>query len=150
MVESMYNKKIDHSPHDLFVEMDELEGEEWVEQARWIKYEEAREAFETSLEQDPDFDSGHLGLAQYHLAIGEYESAQRELDLSLNQGTAISYYYSAAIHAAAGDNDVALKKLGASLRQGFRDFAVLEASPYFESLRSDPRYEELIGRYKDD
>ena len=33
-----------HKPHALFVEMDELMGEEWVEQARWIKYEEAREA----------------------------------------------------------------------------------------------------------
>ena len=26
------------------VEMDELEGEEWVERARWIKYEEDLEA----------------------------------------------------------------------------------------------------------
>jgi len=36
-------KIFDHSPHDLFVEMDELQGEQWVEMARWIKYEEARE-----------------------------------------------------------------------------------------------------------
>ena len=36
-------KAYDHSPHDLFVEMDELEGDQWVEQARWIKYEEDRE-----------------------------------------------------------------------------------------------------------
>ena len=27
-------KEFDHSPHDLFVEMDELQGEEWVEMAR--------------------------------------------------------------------------------------------------------------------
>jgi hypothetical protein len=46
MVERMYGprmKELDHSPHDLFVEMDELVGEEWVEQARWIKYEQKRE-----------------------------------------------------------------------------------------------------------
>ena len=42
MMTNLYDK-FDHTPHDLFVEMDELEGEEWVEQARWIKYEEARE-----------------------------------------------------------------------------------------------------------
>ena len=31
----MYGRKeFDHSPHDLFVEMDELQGEEWVEMAR--------------------------------------------------------------------------------------------------------------------
>ena len=34
---------LDHTPHALFVEMDELKGEEWVEEARWIKYEEDRE-----------------------------------------------------------------------------------------------------------
>ena len=27
-------------PHEVFVEMDELKGEEWQEQARWIKFEE--------------------------------------------------------------------------------------------------------------
>ena len=32
-----------HTPHDLFIELDELINDEWVEQARWIKYEEARE-----------------------------------------------------------------------------------------------------------
>jgi len=35
-----YKTELDHSPHELFVEMDELEGEQWVERARWIKYEE--------------------------------------------------------------------------------------------------------------
>jgi len=39
-----YKTELDHSPHELFVEMDELEGEEWVERARWIKYEEDLEA----------------------------------------------------------------------------------------------------------
>lgn len=46
MVEKLYGGKTkvyDHSPHDLFVEMDELQGEEWIEMARWIKYEEDRE-----------------------------------------------------------------------------------------------------------
>lgn len=39
-----FKKDIDHTPHNLFVEMDELEGEMWVEKARWIKYEEDLEA----------------------------------------------------------------------------------------------------------
>ena len=30
-------------PHSLFIEMDELIGEEFIEQSRWIKYEECRE-----------------------------------------------------------------------------------------------------------
>ena len=36
-------KIVDKTPHDLFVELDELQGEEWVEMSRWIKYEESRE-----------------------------------------------------------------------------------------------------------
>lgn len=37
-------KMFDHSPHEVFVQLDELYGEgeerEWKETARWIKYEE--------------------------------------------------------------------------------------------------------------
>ncbi len=47
MMDSIYGvptiKSVDHSPHNVFVEMDELIDNEWIEQSRWIKYEEARE-----------------------------------------------------------------------------------------------------------
>jgi len=39
-----FKSELDHTPHALFIEMDELEGEEWEERARWIKYEEDLEA----------------------------------------------------------------------------------------------------------
>lgn len=39
-----FQRELDHTPHNLFVEMDELESNEWVEKARWIKYEEDLEA----------------------------------------------------------------------------------------------------------
>ena len=42
-VVKFHNHIYDHSPHNLFVELDELKGDQWVEQSRWIKYEEARE-----------------------------------------------------------------------------------------------------------
>ncbi len=45
-MEALYGpqaKILDHTPHDLFVELDELQGVEWVEMSRWIKYEESRE-----------------------------------------------------------------------------------------------------------
>ena len=29
-----HQSQLDHTPHELFVEMDELEGEQWVERAR--------------------------------------------------------------------------------------------------------------------
>lgn len=37
-------REFDHTPHEVFVQLDELRGEgedrEWKETARWIKYEE--------------------------------------------------------------------------------------------------------------
>jgi len=35
-----YQETVDHTPHELFVEMDELQGDTWVEKSRWVKYEE--------------------------------------------------------------------------------------------------------------
>lgn len=39
-----FKKNFDHSPHEIFVQLDELTGigeeREWKETARWIKYEE--------------------------------------------------------------------------------------------------------------
>lgn len=41
---SPLKKRFDHSPHEVFVQLDELQGigedREWKETARWIKYEE--------------------------------------------------------------------------------------------------------------
>lgn len=35
-----FQATVDHTPHELFVEMDELQGDTWVEKSRWVKYEE--------------------------------------------------------------------------------------------------------------
>ena len=45
LYEKIYGKTFDSTPHDIFVQMDELEhsSQLWVEQARWVKYEERKE-----------------------------------------------------------------------------------------------------------
>ena len=112
------------------------------------RYKEAREAFERSLELNPEFDAGQLGLAQYHLAVGDHEAALDSLQKTWDD-TAIMHFYLAAIHAAAGDFDQALEALEGAFERGFRDFVALDASPYFASLRDDPRYRDLLRRYRD-
>ena len=62
--------------------------------------------------------------------------------------SAINAYYLAAVHSAAGDADLALEALEKSLDLGFRDFLVLQPSPDFEPLRTDPRFQELVDRYR--
>ena len=61
---------------------------------------------------------------------------------------ALVNWYKAAVHSAAGNPDAALQSLEVALDKEFRDFVNLEASPYFASLRDDPRYKNLIDRYK--
>ena len=66
-----------------------------------------------------------------------------------NKDTAIWYYYKAAIQSAAGETESALESLDSSLELGFRDFAVLQASPYFARLRDDSRYQSLLAHYQE-
>ena len=71
---------IDHSPHPLFIEMDELEGEEWQERARWIKYEEDLEA------EKGEWGKPHVSSLTFHSMINlrlNIETGTMLLDISV-------------------------------------------------------------------
>jgi hypothetical protein len=59
-----------------------------------------------------------------------------------------SDYQKALAAAMAGQQDRALDYLNAAFRDGFRDFARLDAAPELADLRSDVRYQALVGRYR--
>jgi len=72
--------EIDHSPHPLFIEMDELEGEEWQERARWIKYEEDLEA------EKGEWGKPHVSSLTFHSMINlrlNIETGTMLLDISV-------------------------------------------------------------------
>ncbi len=98
--------------------------------------------------QNPDFSARNIGFAQYYLAIGDYDEALVWIERDTARDTALVNWYKAAIHAAAGRPDEALKWLEVALDKEFRDFVNLENSQYFASLRDDPRYEQLLDRYR--
>jgi hypothetical protein len=60
----------------------------------------------------------------------------------------INLFRLSSAYAGRGDNEKALATLQEALTAGYRDFAAIDASPYFSSLRSDPRFQRLIGRYR--
>ena len=72
--------EVDHSPHPLFIEMDELEGEEWQERARWIKYEEDLEA------EKGEWGKPHVSSLTFHSMINlriNIETGTMMLDISV-------------------------------------------------------------------
>ena len=71
---------IDHTAHPLFIEMDELEGEEWQERARWIKYEEDLEA------EKGEWGKPHVSSLTFHSMINlriNIETGTMLLDISV-------------------------------------------------------------------
>ena len=114
------------------------------------RYDEAIAAMEHARKLSPQSSTPDLGLAMIYLAKGEYD---RSLSHWLRQpeqqrSTAIMSFWGSSIYAAKGEKDKALVELQLSLEKGYRDFAALDASPYFNALRSDPRFQQLLRKYR--
>jgi TolB-like protein/Flp pilus assembly protein TadD len=111
------------------------------------RYPEAIAAFEHARELDPTSFWSDLGLGQVYLAQGDYDKAVAALSKRIRPA-GINYFWLSAAYAAHGDKDQALATLQKAFEAGFHDFAALDASPYFSSLRSDPRFQQLTRRYR--
>jgi len=111
------------------------------------RYAEAGAAFQRAKELGSDY-YNEMGMAQLFLVQGNYDQAVTNLSKRSKGNTAIGQYWLGAAYAAKGDKDKAFAALQKSFELGFRDFTVLDASPYFSSLRSDPRYQQLLKRYR--
>jgi serine/threonine protein kinase/Flp pilus assembly protein TadD len=113
------------------------------------RYAEAIAAFEHSRTDrtDPGDSFPDMGLGQVYLAQGDYDKALAALSKS-TRPAGINYFWLSAAYAAHGDKDKALATLQKAFETGFHDFAALDSSPYFSSLRSDPRFQQLTQRYR--
>ena len=57
-------------------------------------------------------------------------------------------YNQSILHMRRGDADAAVRSLRDAFEHGFRDFQLLETSQDLVQLRSDPRYNALVTRYR--
>jgi serine/threonine protein kinase/tetratricopeptide (TPR) repeat protein len=110
------------------------------------RYQDAAAAFHRSTELGGNLEK--MGIAQLALAQGNYDQALAELQSDTNSKTPLNLYFQAAAYSAKGDKERALTSLRKSLDAGYRDFAAIDASSYFSLLRDDPRFRDLIQRYK--
>ena len=111
------------------------------------RYQEALDAFEQMRKINPKATSADLGAGQVYLAQGDYDKALAAITHDMNP-SGITYFWLAAAYAAKGDNAKGLTTLQLAFDTGFRDFRALDASPFFEKLRSDPKYQEMVAKYR--
>ncbi len=110
------------------------------------RYSEAASAMETVRRLSPDSALADVGMAQVFLAQGEYH---RALTIMLKyQQTATQLALLSSIYAASGENKKALDTLQQALAKGYGDFAAIDANPYYSGLRSDPRFQKLVGQFR--
>jgi serine/threonine protein kinase/Flp pilus assembly protein TadD len=111
------------------------------------RYAEAIASFQREKELSPNSTMADLGLGQVYLAQGDYEQAVATLTKSAVPA-AMNYFFLSAAYAARGDRENALATLQKAFDAGFHDFTALDSSPYFSSLRTDPRFQPLTLRYR--
>jgi non-specific serine/threonine protein kinase len=114
------------------------------------RYDEAIAAMEHARKLSPQSSTPDSGLAQVYLAKGDYD---RALSYWLRQptdqrGAAVNAYMGASIYAARGEYEKALAELETALKADYRDWAAIDASPHFNSLRADPRFQQLLKKYR--
>jgi TolB-like protein/Tfp pilus assembly protein PilF len=112
------------------------------------RYRESRASFEKLKEICSTSSDADLGLGQLYLAQGDSVRAVRILEkyALIFPKSAIHLFWLASAYSAHHDRDKAFAAMKKAFNLGFRDIAAIRASPYLSSLRSDPRYQDLLHR----
>ena len=111
------------------------------------RYDDAAAAFRRAKEIGSNSYEG-LGMGQLALAQGNYDQAIAHLmSTGVAEKTAMDQYWISSAYAGKGDKERSLVALQNSFKLGFGDFGALDASPYFKSLRDDPRFKQLVQQY---
>jgi len=111
------------------------------------RYDEALAAFEQMRQIAPLANSADLGIGQVYLAKGEYDRALKAMMASFKPA-GINYYWLGATYAAKGDRAKALETMQKAFQAGFADFAAIDDSPYFDSLRHDPHFQQMLNTHR--
>jgi len=122
-----------------------LMGQAYAEQGR---FSDAIAAETRALKTDPRWSWASAEIARAYALSGRRADAQRTLNelLSLSKPGHISKYLLGTIYAALGDKTRALDELEQSSAERSFFFNFVKSDPEVDSLRSEPRFQELVRR----
>jgi tetratricopeptide (TPR) repeat protein len=141
------------------------------------QHDRAIEQFQKAIEMDPNWVPAHRGLANAYQHKGMYEKAIAELKKVNVRGTQLAYAYAVAgkrgeaqkileslkeaskqgyvspfdfalIYMGLGDKDRAFEWLNKTFEENPYRISFIKVNPRFDSLRSDPRFADLLKRMK--
>ncbi len=112
------------------------------------KYEEAIAEFQEALTLSKEFLVARAWLGHAHAASGQIEKAMQVIDelKELSKNEYVSPYYIASIYAGLGQEDQAFRYLEEAYEKSDTYIIYLKVDPSVDSLRSDPRFTELLKK----
>ncbi len=112
-------------------------------------YDRAIRDADESLRLDPKNSRYLYNRADTFRAKKEYDNAIRDFDeaIRLDSKMTMGYYGKAACLVVQGKKDEGLDSLRQAFDNGYRNIKALANDHAFDSVRNDPRYEELVKKY---
>jgi serine/threonine protein kinase/tetratricopeptide (TPR) repeat protein len=128
------------------------------------RYPESQAEFQKVLERDPKFEPAHYKLSQLYATLGDFPKAVAELEKILGDKPPVSAdakgYAQLSMRlegtdrsgavgvasALAGERDQAFEFLNKALTDGDDELPSAVRYPALDSIRSDPRFKDLIKR----
>jgi len=93
-----------------------------------------------------------MKIAIAKMAQGKFDDAEKELEAARARAPQqpLVYYNLAVLRLKQDRTDDALKQFEASFMAGFSHFSEMDSDPDLATLRTDPRFAELVKKYRKD
>jgi len=114
---------------------------------------EAMDALKAALAADDTYALAHydMGCVLSRMKGAESDAMKSfERAIELDQTIFWAYYAIGCLYALKGEKELALQNLEEAFRKGFKDIQHFESDTDWETLRSDPQFQELKRRYTPD